>query len=199
MTTATSPRARAYRAERLLQEPIRTPNGRLRYDHRPKRRRAKPGEAQTWLADFLKAFDAGEVDVDICVLWPFGVNSKGYPCIGRDGVSVLVTRVIVEHLIEGPLRDDEQVCHDCDTPRCVNPGCFFRGSNGDNTRDKVSKGRQARGEGNGRARLTAGDVRDIRASATGQRGEVVALAKRYRVSHATIGDILTGVTWASVA
>lgn len=50
----------------------------------------------------------------------------------------------------------------------------------------------------GAARLTPSDVRAIRGSLTGARGEQAALARRYGVTTATINAIARGVSWRDV-
>jgi hypothetical protein len=161
-------------------------------------RRARCGEARAWLNAHLAKIDAGAF-TEACMLWPFGVNGKGYPCIGDRCRSKQVTRVIVEHLIGLALATDDVVCHTCDTPRCVNPAHFFRGDDAANVADMVRKGRQPRGDTNGRARLTADDVRAMRATYTGRYGEVTALARHHGVNVTTITDALRGRSWGSLA
>jgi hypothetical protein len=125
------------------------------------------------------------------------VNSKGYPCLAVDGVSKLVTRLVVERLIDGPSPANELICHTCDVPRCVNPAHLYRGDDATNTADKVCRGRQPRGERNGRAKLTAADVWAIRAASTGRHGELTLLARQYGVDRRTITDVIRGRSWAA--
>ena len=92
------------------------------------------------------------------------------------------------------------VCHTCDTPRCVNPVHFFRGDDQANSDDKCRKGRHPHGESNARARLTADDVRRMRATYSGRYGEIVTFARHYDgVDETTIAAIVHRRSWLSVA
>ncbi len=154
-------------------------------------RRARPGEVRAWLEHHIAHWHEAE-DINACDLWPFVVNSRGYPCIAMNGASVLVTRYVVERVMDVSLSAD-LICHTCDVPRCVNPWHLYPGDDATNTADKVSRGRHARGEGSGRAKLTADDVRHMRSTFTGRYGETIALARRFGVDVHTITDALAGV------
>jgi hypothetical protein len=67
-------------------------------------------------------------------------------------------------------------------------------------RDMVERQRSAAGERNGSARLTAGDVRDIRqlAAAGLSYGDVSFIARGYGVSPKAIQLILASETWRGV-
>lgn len=84
--------------------------------------------------------------------------------------------------------------HCCDTPGCCNPEHLLAGTQADNRRDCVERGRQPRGEASAKAKLRAEDVVVIRES----RGRVTAakLAEIYGVCSATIGHIWSGRNWA---
>lgn len=49
-------------------------------------------------------------------------------------------RYIYESIF-GPLSKNEFLCHKCDNPMCVNPSHLFVGSQADNMKDAVAKGR----------------------------------------------------------
>ncbi len=100
---------------------------------------------------------------------------------------------MIEHPFE-TLGPGEIVCHHCDNPPCVRPEHLFRGTMADNMRDRDSKGRQARGSHNGRAKLTEADIPVIRASGESQ----AALGRRYGVSYQVIWAVLRGKTWSHV-
>jgi hypothetical protein len=94
--------------------------------------------------------------------------------------------------VDGPM-----VCHRCDVRMCVNPAHLFLGTAADNMADKVTKGRQARGESNGTAKLTADDVRAIRAChAAGQ--SALSLGRLYGVSHNNVLSIVKRQTWRDI-
>lgn len=64
----------------------------------------------------------------------------------------------------GDIQEGLSVLHRCDNPSCVNPKHLFLGTQGDNVRDMVSKGRQVfyTGEDNPHSVLTVEDVLEIR-------------------------------------
>ncbi len=100
-----------------------------------------------------------------CWLWTAGLRSA-YGTFGGK----LVHRIMMEWVTKEPIPKALQVCHRCDTPRCVRPSHLFLGTSLDNMRDKMQKGRgrfpgptnPAFGEAHPGARLSAGDVSMIR-------------------------------------
>jgi len=52
--------------------------------------------------------------------------------------------------------------HTCDNPPCINPSHLITGTDKDNSDDKIARGRHNFGERNGRSRLTANQVAEIR-------------------------------------
>lgn len=87
------------------------------------------------------------------------------------------------------------VCHACDNPACVNVKHLFLGTWASNMADRDAKGRNARGERVGQAKLTADDVRAIRAAAgVSQR----VLGERFGVGQVTIHHVLTRFTWKHI-
>jgi hypothetical protein len=87
------------------------------------------------------------------------------------------------------------VCHRCDVPACVNPDHLFLGTHLDNVRDAISKDRHARGEVNGHAKLTADDVRAIRADRRIQR----VVAAEYGVARTVVSRIRSGTRWGHLS
>jgi len=91
------------------------------------------------------------------------------------------------------------VLHRCDNPACVRPDHLFLGSNADNVRDMVSKGRNSlkrmTGEAHGMAKLTEADVVAIRNDQRNRR----VLAKEYGVHPNTIYNVRQRIKWKSVA
>lgn len=77
---------------------------------------------------------------DGCWLWIASRHKKGYGQFKLDGKMRKAHRVAWE-LTYGPIPPDKNVCHTCDNPPCVRPDHLFLGTNGDNVRDAVKKGR----------------------------------------------------------
>lgn len=90
---------------------------------------------------------------------------------------------------------DLQVLHRCDNPPCQNPRHLVLGSNADNIRDKVERGRCAPGDdrlGRFRRRLTDEQVAEIRADGAPRYGDQTRLGRQYGVSAEQIRRILNG-------
>jgi len=91
------------------------------------------------------------------------------------------------------------VCHKCDNPMCVNPDHLFIGTQRENMRDCVAKGRNGGKSGPGpgpgmknpKAKLTDADVLAIRASTEPDR----VLADRYGVTRPNIYSIRRRRIW----
>jgi predicted DNA binding protein len=87
------------------------------------------------------------------------------------------------------------VCHLCDKPRCVNPKHLWLGTHAENLADMKAKGRAARGDRSGTARLTPAQVQAIRKLLAAGRCDVADLAQLTNVSVSTIENIKYRKSW----
>lgn len=122
------------------------------------------------------------------------LNGGGYPKVKWRGRTTRVNRFIYEECF-GVIPEGLCVCHRCDNKLCVNPEHLFLGTPADNNRDRALKGRSAdrRGENHPLAKLTAGEVGEIKALRGRIRQQV--LAERYGVTQSMISRIQNGVRW----
>lgn len=92
------------------------------------------------------------------------------------------------------------VRHKCDNRKCLNPDHLELGTSVDNTKDRHERGRDAKGSGNGNAKLTEDQIKEIRllykpwSRNFGHR----ALADKYQVSTSLIGQIVQKQIWTHV-
>ena len=92
------------------------------------------------------------------------------------------------------------VLHKCDNPPCVNPDHLFLGSQSDNIKDRVKKGRSRgpTGESAPLAKLTATKVIELRRLHERNGVSVQDLADRFGIHKATVHKILKGNIWRHV-
>ena len=152
-----------------------------------------------------------------CWMWAAGKSSNGYGTFCLSGKTVRSPRVSWV-LANGPIPHNGSyhgfcVCHRCDNPLCVNPTHLFLGLHAANVADKVSKNRQAKGDANGartrpetrargekqgRSKLTAEQIIQIRSLYATGRVFQRQLAVEFGVSGAAIGYIVRRKAWAHI-
>lgn len=131
---------------------------------------------------------------DGCWDWLRSARDSGHGTITVGGKTVSVYRVAYEVWI-GPVPSGRWVLHRCDNPRCIRPDHLELGDQSKNMADCARRGRTARGEGNGAARLTRDDVLKIRVLL--RNGWVQArIARLFHVSPSSIGRIARGESWS---
>lgn len=128
-----------------------------------------------------------------CWLWTAAEDRAGYGVFGStDAPSRAAHRL--SYLIAKGDPAERHVLHRCDTPPCVNPDHLFLGDDAANHADMASKLRSTWGEKNARAKLSASQVREIRAQldagATHRR-----IAEEFAISPTTVSDIRRRKSW----
>jgi len=159
---------------------------------------------------FFAKVDAS-AGIDGCWLWMGYHDRAGYGMVGVNGRTQLAHRVAWV-LYDGDHLGNLCVLHKCDNRQCVNPAHLFVGTQQDNIADMVQKQRhthgkrhiwsrnlnRARGEHNGRSKLTVADVLRIREEAAAGI-PLNELGRRFCVSATTIKGIVVRETWRWVS
>lgn len=151
-----------------------------------------------------------------CWNWVGYINKWGYGTFGMFGDVFLAHRVswiICTRTSPGQLC----VLHRCDNPNCVRPDHLFLGTDLDNARDKIKKGRMvlnppsgnrhwskrmpqkiARGERNGQAILTDIVVASIRDEYSKGGITFKEIGNRYGMDLSSVRNAIVGRTWRHV-
>jgi hypothetical protein len=147
-----------------------------------------------------------------CLLWLGRLNRDGYGTFGRE---LAHRRTWRAHF--GAIPDGLQVLHRCDVPCCVNPAHLWLGTHTDNMRDRSAKGRhhwqqrpmdcplaqpgritRPKGERHSHAKLTLGQVIEIRTLAALGNDTHEALALRFGMGRVQITRIINRTRWRHI-
>ena len=132
-----------------------------------------------------------------CWEWKGCMRSKGGYGLFSIGRKNLSAPRFAYETFYGPIPKDLNILHSCDNRRCVNPNHLSPGTQSQNIKDCVSRGRHVppKGERNGMAKLTWETVDTVRRSFHGKRGDLTKLAKQYGVSISAIHAIVNQNRW----
>jgi len=127
-----------------------------------------------------------------CWQWTGTKDRDGYGRFRIPGKGLRGSHRIAWSLVNGTIPIGLCVLHKCDNPSCVNPDHLFLGTQQDNIKDMVAKGRQSKmfGLRNPKCKLTDDQVREIRIAYTEGISTQKELRIRYGVSVGQISDVV---------
>lgn len=138
------------------------------------------------------------LDEKICWEWKGCKDKNGYGIFYHNHKNLRAHRLSYEIHYAEPL-NDLHCLHKCDNPKCVNPLHLFAGTNLDNVKDKVLKGRcfsgNQKGEKNGASKLLDAQVLKIRELYKTGNYTTLKLGKIYGVNRSTISYIVNNKTY----
>jgi hypothetical protein len=128
-----------------------------------------------------------------CWLWLPSWEQDGYGRL-KASQQVWLAHRASWFAFNGPIPDGMDVLHRCDVRACVNPAHLFLGTNLDNVRDRMAKGRSCRGSRRANAKLTEDAIPGIRA-AVAEGMSVAGVARDLGVDRSVVSRICSGRVW----
>lgn len=150
-------------------------------------------DAQKYFREVVLPYEGND-----CLMWPFKRRTDGRCQIMHEGKKKIVSRLVCEIVNGGPPTPRHEAAHSCGNGHlgCVTKGHLSWKTHAENMADMVKHAASAVGERHGSSKLTAKEVREIRAM-TGMLSQR-ALAARYAVSSSVICEIQNRRAWRHV-
>jgi HNH endonuclease len=132
---------------------------------------------------------------DSCWNWLGYVRTNGYGSMSIASKDLSVHRIVYA-TVYGEIPYGLSVLHTCDNRKCANPKHLYAGTQLENARDAVNRGRQVKGERQRSAKLTEKRVKRIRllhgAFSYYESAEI------FDVHWTSIWNVIAGKTWRHV-
>ena len=132
--------------------------------------------------------------------WIFNSSTvNNYPRFWLNSKWINAHRFMYQYHFKVDLKQENLVCHSCDTPFCVNPNHLFIGTYEINNKDRDNKNRQAKGEDFSFSKLTDDIVREIIIDVYNDKYQSIdQICLIYNVKRNTIVDIFNGLHWKHI-
>jgi HNH endonuclease len=140
-----------------------------------------------------------------CWVWCASLNNKGYGVLSINGRMRYAHRISYQ-LHYGDLEQGNVVMHRCDNPSCVNPHHLSKGTQADNVRDMMEKGRRTwvshfngpQGEVCHFAKLTSETVVEIRKRYSSGKETMKSLGEIFGVTQPVVSRIINRKIWKRI-
>lgn len=123
-----------------------------------------------------------------CWIWMRSLNQRGYGQMSFEGYPTSAHRVSYQ-VFRGEIPEGKHVLHTCDVRVCVNPDHLYLGTDVENCRDRMVRGRHKKPPVT-KLNLTEEQIREIRQSS--ERYSV--LGRRYGICGATCKKVKLGLS-----
>jgi hypothetical protein len=160
------------------------------------------GGKNMWCSMLCRVLDCCDVSSDIDACWPWNrsFDCRGYGEIRLKPVTKFAHRIMFEQFTRMVLTRSEVIRHSCDNPPCCNPFHLEAGTQADNVRDMLARGRgqdystAPKGEAHGMASISDETALEI-FKAPGRLDEIKSM---YGVSRDIVEKIKYGFSWNHV-
>lgn len=136
-----------------------------------------------------------------CLVWTRSCSHDGYGRMKINGSKKnTYTHRLAWSLFKGPIPNGLHVLHHCDNPPCWWWGHLYLGTDADNNRDMMKRGRnkQPRGSRNSGAKITKKAVLAIRRRYSIGGETQMGLAVEFGISQPQVSSIIRRTAWAHV-